>query len=661
MNFVLIVLSSLILFCTVETKSNLTLDTFFNYTEFNSLSLSPNGQYLLVQTRRPIWDLSRFESTLWMYQTANRQRKLITNQLIGGSKFQWSPSGERFFFLVNNNPIPSPFPDPNAQQYIHLYSTATQQVQPISIGTDIPVAITWGQDDSSLYYATIIPNAGRDPELRDVIQFRTQPISIIRRIMIDGTNKTVPSRTDITVVPFLINELLYSSVLNKLIFSTISQMIENMEIIQIYSIDLNNLTSITTLTTDPALKVNLQLRNDKKTVFFLTIPLGSTNGTSDLTQQRLYSIDLTNNLVQRWTADFPGNVFDYVIKSDGGVYIVGQLGINVQIYSQLAPNKPTVLHAGFPGTYLLISSSVNSIAFVFSSFSKAQEAYLIQNINQLKSAVPLTNENNQYDKIDLPQGQVYQWKSKQDNQAIEGILHYPPGKCGEKNLPLLVLIHGGPGEASINQFFGNWYFWAPLAAAAGWLVLEPNYRGSTGYGDQFTNAIRHEPLTLPGRDILDGVDQLIRDRIADRTKLTIGGYSYGGILTNWLITQTTRFNAAVSGAGTVEQVSFWGMTDIPTYIADLFGGFPWKIPKTYQQQSPIYHFDRVRTPTHIVAGGNDVRVPIGQSIMMERALHYLGIPVQLLILPNEGHFLSIDPWHGKIKVREEIKWLQLYG
>jgi dipeptidyl aminopeptidase/acylaminoacyl peptidase len=391
---------------------------------------------------------------------------------------------------------------------------------------------------------------------------------------------------------------------------------------------------------------------DNKSVIFQSISIGSNEGSSNLTQQRLYSIDLTNDLIKHRANNFQGSVQDYTTESNGGVYFLGQLGINVQIYSQTSPNDISILHDGFNGSYLLISSSlsVNWVAFVFSSFSKVKEAYFITDINQLKSAQPITNENDQYDQIDLPQAQAYQWINNEDNQTIEGILYYPPGKFQEKNLPLLVLMHGGPVGASMNYFNGDWYTWAPMAAAEGWLVFQPNYRGSTGYGDKFVNDIRYQPLTRPEKDIFEGVDRLIQDGIADRTKLTIGGYSYGGILTNWLITQTTRFNAALSGAGSMEHVSF-----------DLLGGLPWVIPHIYQNQSAIYYFHQIRTPTHIVAGENDIRVPVSQNLMLERAFRYLGIPFKLLLLPNEGHGLSNNPWHGKIKVREEIEWLRLYG
>lgn len=663
-----ILLLVFILFSTVETKLNLTLDRFFNYTSFRSLSLSPNGEYLLIHTQRPAWDSNSFEHSLWLYDTVEYRKKLITNQLSPSVKFQWSPSGKWVAFLSKTNSISNNFrhllkSDSNTAQKIYLYSVESEEIKSIPIGNDIPIAISWSQDDSSLYYVTVSLSLNDNSEWKDVIQYPSDSTCIIRHIHIDKSNQMSSKATTIVDIPFLIGDLLYSPIEEKLIFSSIALIADQTGLFQIYSIDLKNISSIVKLTTDPEGKQNVQLTADKRKVFFQTVPLGSSDGSSDLTQQRVYSIDLTNGLVERWADDFQGNIMSYTIKSDGsGIYILGQLGINTRIYSQISPKDNSILHDGFNGSYMLISSSsANSLAFVFSSFSKAQEVYFIKDINQLKSAVPITDENIQYEQINLPEAHVYQWTNNEDNQTIEGILHYPPGKFQEKNLPLLVLIHGGPTVASLNYFIGDWYNWIPMAANEGWLVFQPNYRGSTGYGDRFLNDIRYQPTTLPGKDILSGVDRLIHDGIADGTKLAIGGYSYGGILTNWLITQTTRFNAALSGAGTIEQVSFWGMTDVPAYIASLSGNFPWKIPEIYQKQSAIYYLDQIRTPTHIVTGENDIRAPISQNFMFGRALRSMGIPTKLLIFPNEGHPLNNNPWHGKIKVREEIKWLQLYG
>lgn len=182
-----------------------------------------------------------------------------------------------------------------------------------------------------------------------------------------------------------------------------------------------------------------------------------------------------------------------------------------------------------------------------------------------------------------------------------------------------------------------------------------------GYGDEFLQGVRYEILSRPGKDILSGVDALVRDGIADSTRLTVGGYSYGSYLTNWLITQTTRFNAAVTGAGSVEHVADWGLSDEPIEGVYLFGGYPWQVPGLYQQEAAIFQMDRVHTPTHIVVPGGDTRVPPVENFILERALHSLNVTTKLIILPGESHDIGSNPWHELIKIREELKWLEKYG
>ncbi|CAF2915070.1 unnamed protein product, partial [Rotaria sp. Silwood2] len=256
------------------------------------------------------------------------------------------------------------------------------------------------------------------------------------------------------------------------------------------------------------------------------------------------------------------------------------------------------------------------------------EVYFINNINQLKSAQAITKENDLFTRRNLPQTKLYNWRNEDDHRVIEGILHYPPNMFESKNLSLLVLIHGGPYLASLNRLELVWYNWASLAAS---------------------------------EDILCAVDRLIKDGIVDPHRLAVGGYSYGGFLTNWLITQTRRFNAAMSGAGVVDYASAWGMMDIPILLSYLAGGFPWEAPNIYQNEAPIYQLDRIHTPTHIITGENDNRVPTSQSYILERGLHYLGIPVKLISFPKEGHSMPGNPWYGKVKVPEELKWLLKYG
>ncbi|CAF2172748.1 unnamed protein product [Rotaria magnacalcarata] len=335
------------------------------------------------------------------------------------------------------------------------------------------------------------------------------------------------------------------------------------------------------------------------------------------------------------TKDFAGNIRESATRPDGGVYILGQVGTNVQIYTQQSSKKYTILQHGLDGICESISLSSSphknsTIAFVYSSYAQAKEVYVVDSIKQLESAKVITNENRLFTEHNLPRVKTFKWTSDKDDCAIEELLHYPPGKFKSTNLPLLVLIHSGPHAPNLNQFQLSTDTWGSLAAT-------------------------------DGKDIHSGVHRLIQDGIVDLNRLAVVGYSYGGFLNNWLITQTTNFKAALSGSGSVDYVSALGTMKFPPLIDYLMGGFPWDTSDIYAKLSPIYQLDKVRTPTLIVTGEVGIRVPPGQNFMLERARHYLGVPVQLLIFPTERHSFRNNPWHGKIKVREELKWLNKYG
>ncbi len=334
----------------------------------------------------------------------------------------------------------------------------------------------------------------------------------------------------------------------------------------------------------------------------------------------------------------------------------------MQPYSQAGPSAEFQKQPGWAGTYEHFSTARRSprVAFVYSSLEQPSEVYLAEGLDKLPQARPITHFNRLFTERALPQGKPYRWMAD-DGTTIEGMLIYPPGKLGAKNLRLLTLIHGGPEDADGNRFEADWYQWSALAATNGWLVFQPNYRGSIGYGDQFALGVIIQIVSRPGKDILEGIDALVKDGIGDPEHLAIGGYSYGGYLTNWLITQTTRFKAAVSGAGAIEHAANWGNDDTTFDDAYFLGGAPWEAENNYNREAALWQFSKVRTPTHVVGGAEDIRVYVGEDYLLERALHTLGVPTSLLIFPGEGHSLDKNPWHGKIKVREELKWLERYG
>ncbi|VTU02255.1 peptidase s9 : Peptidase S9 prolyl oligopeptidase active site domain protein OS=Ferrimonas balearica (strain DSM 9799 / CCM 4581 / PAT) GN=Fbal_3674 PE=4 SV=1: Gmad1: Peptidase_S9 [Gemmataceae bacterium] len=236
------------------------------------------------------------------------------------------------------------------------------------------------------------------------------------------------------------------------------------------------------------------------------------------------------------------------------------------------------------------------------------------------------------------------WKAP-DGTNVGGPLELPYGwKKGDKPLPLVVAIHGGPTTASYNDLRfdphnGRMYF-----AAKGYAVLCPNYRGSTGYGDKFVTDLIGKENDIEVKDILAGIQHLIKEGIADPDRIAVMGWSNGGYLTNCLITlkdPPVKIRAASSGAGIVDTVAEWGFNDEPAYPRVFKKGLPWETPDVYKATSPTYGLGNVKTPTLIHVGGGDERCPPGHSRMLHRALkEYVKVPTELLVYPGEPHGLT---------------------
>lgn len=272
----------------------------------------------------------------------------------------------------------------------------------------------------------------------------------------------------------------------------------------------------------------------------------------------------------------------------------------------------------------------------------------------------ITNTNAWVAERVLGESRVITWKSK-DGREVEGVLLLPVGYQQGQRVPLLVSAHGGPTSAHTNGFKagtspGQTY------AARGWAVLYPNPRGSTGYGEWWMHANTQDWGGGDYRDIMTGVDALIARGIADSSKMAFEGWSYGGYMTSWVVSQTGRFKAAMMGAGLPSLLSMAGTTDIPGYINTFFGQpqYDGSIVnaniRKYLERSGISYSDKVTTPLLILHGGSDERVPIGQPMEFYRALKDRGKTTELVFYPREGHGLS-EYYHQLDRMKREYEWM----
>jgi dipeptidyl aminopeptidase/acylaminoacyl peptidase len=310
----------------------------------------------------------------------------------------------------------------------------------------------------------------------------------------------------------------------------------------------------------------------------------------------------------------------------------------VALYAMPVDGQPKILYEPDKG---IVGSAALNVTGTYVGFSRespdeAPEAFLMGATGPAK-AVRVSRANLDLPKLPLGETKVISWKSK-DGAEIEGLLTLPVGYEPGKRYSLILNIHGGPAGVFNENFIGRLAIY-PLAtfSARGYAVLRPNPRGSGGYGKQFRFANVGDWGGKDYEDDMAGVDRVIALGIADPDRTAVMGWSYGGFMTSWIITQTNRFKAAAVGAGVTNLWSFTGTADIPGFLPDYFGGEPWEVFEAFRKHSPMSFVQNVKTPTLILHGEADVRVPTSQGYELYNALKRQGVTTKMVVYPRTPH------------------------
>ena len=340
----------------------------------------------------------------------------------------------------------------------------------------------------------------------------------------------------------------------------------------------------------------------------------------------------------RWTAD--GSAIVFLVTDDRTQY-VARARVSGGPVEKLTsgPRVVSSISYGAGGKLALLASTPSTLP----------EIHALEN----GSLRPLTHQNDAWlAEIQLGTTEGIEFRTP-DGAQVHAVMTKPAGATGK--LPTLLRIHGGP--TSQDQYAFN--FERELFAANGYVVVSPNYRGSNGRGERFMSAIAGDWGNKEVVDVLAATDYVVQNGIADPDRLGIGGWSYGGITTNYTIATTPRFKAAISGAGSSLQTSMYGVDQyIVQYETEL--GPPWKNPDAWMKVSyPFFHADRIKTPTLFMVGEKDFNVPAAGSEQMYQALKSLGIDTQLVIYPNAFHGITV-PSYRVDRLERYLKWYDRY-
>ena len=629
----------------------MTVDDSLNMVRVGNALLTPDGEWVFFSKTELDWKKNKYATKYYMTSSSGKEAEFQYIGEEGGSAFQFSPDGK---YLSLKRTV-----DENSQIFI-MRTSGGEAVQLTKHKNSID-DYKWSQDSSSIFFSADEPRSEEDEK-----KFKAGYDSIF---VDEGPNGQTAGRwknlwvydiknkkeTKLTDEEFILDNFDPSPDGKHVLFTARTSNRRNDRYkSEIYLFDIAAKEKIR-MTENNAPEGGLQWAPNSKNFAYLAADDKEWLNRNtkifitdiDTKKHRLLSGEFEGSIRGiTWTPDSKHLFFNGQQKTNSNLY---KIDLTTGKYEQMTNMTGTIqVHA--------FSRDRSTFLYTFSDYKTPDDLY----IDNTMSPNPqrLTDVNPWFEKDILKASmKIVQWKSKNDFE-IEGLLHLPPGFKQEAPPPLILNIHGGPAGCFVNNFRPHYHIYAGL----GYASLSPNVRGSSGYTDKLRegNTIQAGAGIGSGDywDLINGINYVVEKGCADPDRLALRGWSYGGILGGWTITQTDRFKAASIGAGVYDWTSEYG----PGFNYDVrlwhIGGTPWDNPEDYRRLSSFTHIKNVNTPTLLIHGMRDTTDTESQSMLFFTALKDIGkAPVRYIRVPREPHGFR-EPRHQRTRDIEEIKWMQ---
>jgi dipeptidyl aminopeptidase/acylaminoacyl peptidase len=350
-----------------------------------------------------------------------------------------------------------------------------------------------------------------------------------------------------------------------------------------------------------------------------------------------------------WSADGKGIYYDETFHTTAHIYYTGADGSKPRKVSTHTKGLMSAISANRKGDMAYIFQDTETPAEIYTASVATMQGKRISNVH----GDYMVNQP-------VAKSAVSSWKSKDNKYTIEGLVTYPHGYQKGKKYPLILNVHGGPAGVFTETYTGQSSPYPLQAfAAKDYVVLRANPRGSSGYGAEFRQANHRDWAYNDYDDLMGGVDKLIADGIVHPDSCVVTGWSYGGYMTSMVITKTNRFKAAMAGAPVTNLMSFNGTADIPDFLPSYFDKEFWDDPDVYAKHSAMFNIKNATTPTLVIHGQADDRVPIEQGYQLHRALQRRGIPTEMVAYPRQPHGF-VEPKFIQNVGERTIGWFDQY-
>ena len=625
-----------------------------NVKAVGSPRVSPDGKKLVYTVSEAVMtsDKSEYVTQLWMGDIESKKNMQLTFGDKSSTNPKWSPDGNWIAFTSNRK---------DNKNNLYLLSANGGEAEPL---TDVKSGVSnfeWSPDGRSIAF-TMTDAKTDDEEKNDKAKndFRWVDENLkMSRLYVVAVQKDADGKREprkLTTGNYQVGEFNWSPDGSRLVFSHAKTPGANdWTTSDVSVIEVAN-AKVTPLVNTPAAENDPIYSPDGKSIAIVVSenpPRWAGSGTVQI-------LSTAGGEPRALAASFDGQPDVLGWSGDSKlIYFSEAKGTGTKIYAlNVATNgieeikTTTAVLTGID-----LNRSHTMFGFVRQNADTPGDAY-VASLSDFKP-VQISRANADLKMPPLGRTEIISWKSK-DGKDVEGLLTYPVGYQAGQRVPLILNVHGGPAGVFQQSFIGGRGVY-PLAAFAsrGYAILRANPRGSSGYGKDFRHANIKDWGFGDYQDLMSGVDKVIEMGVADPARLGVMGWSYGGFMTSWIVTQTKRFKAASAGAPVTNLMSFNGTADIPAFVPDYMGGQSWEVIDIYQKHSPMFNVKGVTTPTMIQQGDADVRVPISQGYEFYNALKQQGVPTRMLVLPRQPHGPT-EPKMQLAAMKANLEWFEKY-
>lgn len=640
----------------------MTVDDALNVVRLKNIRLSPDGSTVFYSKETLNWAENKYISTHYLCAGDGNNKRVFLRKGLEAHRFDFSPDGKYLSFTAK----PGKENSKKSKAQIYLIPVDGGEAQPLTAHAEGVQAYRWLPDGSGLVFRADEPRSEKDQkEYRlgaDAVYVDEAPNGkeTARFSRLLHFNLETKKTTVICKEKRVIRDFDISPDGKKIVFVGRPDTRTNYPFLaELYVINLNG-AGFSRLTFNKGPETDPKWSPDGKRIIFHAPYQTVKDGTFDLRIGYFWLYDVKTGVFRRLDSHARGEIYGgaQTWSPDGKYFYFNELhGTDTNLYRMDVKKDALTALTRVTGTLIPRGFSAGRETMVYTFEDARTPADIYVSDLRLKKPVRITDANPGFhDKPRLAEAKPIRWKSSKDGMEIEGLFYFPPAVPKGKKVPLLVHIHGGPAGVTENRFRADLQVYCGL----GYAVLGPNYRGSTGYGDELLRGLMGEVGDGEHADIMSGVDHVLAHYAVDPERMVVRGWSWGGVSTGFLVTHVHRFKAACAGAG----VFNWAAEVGPGFSYDVslwyIGGAPWDNPKEWAKRSAITYTKQVKTPLLLLHGGSDTTSSVNQSLMYFTALRDIGkAPVRYIKFPRQGHGID-EPRLKRISLTEEIKWFDKY-